>query len=117
MQSQDTPSARLIAAAQAAPEVTDAQGRRLALKRLTALDKLRLFKAAGPGLSQNQPWLGMAVLAASVAAIDDIPVPPPGTEAQIEALVARLGDPGLAAIATGLDSAAPPVDLAAHAGN
>jgi len=117
MPPQDTPSSRLIAAAQAAPEVTDSQGRRIALRRLTALDKLRLFKAAGPGLSQNQPWLGMAVLAASVAAIDDIPVPPPGTEAQIEALVARLGDPGLAAIATGLDAAAPPVELAAHAGN
>jgi hypothetical protein len=113
----ELPSTRLIAAAQAAPEVTDAKGRRLALRRLTALDKLRLFKAAGPNLAQNQPWLGMAVLAASVAAIDDVPVPPPATEGQIEALVNRLGDPGLAAIATGLTAEGPPADLAAHAGN
>ncbi len=112
-----TPSGRLIAAAQAAPEVTDSNGRRLALRRLTALDKLRLFKAAGPGLSQNQPWLGMAVLAASVAAIDDIPVPWPSTEGQIEALVSRLGDAGLAAVATGLTATETPVDVAAHAGN
>ncbi|HEX3350109.1 MAG TPA: hypothetical protein VHS58_18625 [Acetobacteraceae bacterium] len=112
----DTPSARLIAAAQSAPEVVDAEGRRLALRRLTALDKLRLFKAAGPVLAQNQPWLGMAVLAASVVAIDDVPVPPPATEAQVEALVQRLGDTGIAAVACALAPDAS-VDLASHAGN
>ena len=47
--------------------VTDSDGRRLTLRRLTALDRLRLFKAAGPVLAQNQPWLGMALLACSVA--------------------------------------------------
>jgi hypothetical protein len=114
----DTPSARLIAAAQSAPEATDAEGRRLTLRRLTALDKLRLFKAAGPVLAQNQPWLGMAVLAASVVAIDDVPVPSPTTEAQVEALVARLGDHGIAAVAVAFASVAPaPADLAATAGN
>ena len=74
----DTPSARLIAAAQAAPDATDAAGRRIALRRLTALDKLRLYKAAGPALAQNAPWMGVALLAASVTAIDDIPVPRAG---------------------------------------
>lgn len=113
-----TPSARLIAAAQAAPCVTDAQGRRLQLRKLTALDKLRLFKAAGPVLAQNQSWLGMAALAASVAAIDEVPVPPPGNEAQIEALVARLGDSGIAAIGATLAEAQPSAaEAAATAGN
>ena len=112
----DTPSARLIAAAQTAPDVVDADGRRLSLRRLTALDKLRLFKAAGPVLAQNQPWLGMALLAASVVAIDEVPVPPPVNEAQVEALVHRLGDAGIAAVAAALTPAAP-VDLAVHAGN
>ena len=107
----DGPGARLIAAAQAAPEVVDAAGRRLALRRMTALDKLRLFKAAGPVLAQNQMWLGMAVLACSVAAIDEVPVPPPGNEAQIEALVQRLGDAGIAAIAAVLDGDSSGVDL------
>jgi hypothetical protein len=101
----ETPSARLIAAAQAAPTVTDGRGRVLSLRRLNALDKLRLFKAAGPVLSQNQPWLGMAVLACSVAAIDDVPVPAPATEGQVEALVFRLGDDGLSVIASALESA------------
>ena len=111
------PAARLVAAAQAAPAATDARGRVLALRRLTALDKLRLFKAAGPVLAQNQPWLGMAVLACSVAAVDDVPVPPPVTEGQIEALVARLGDDGLAAVAAALDEAAAPAGVADVAGN
>jgi len=99
----EAPSVRLVAAAQVAPTVTDSRGRVLSLRRLTALDKLRLFKAAGPVLSQNQPWLGMAMLACSVAALDDVPVPPPITEGQVEALVARLGDDGLAAVGTALD--------------
>jgi hypothetical protein len=113
-----TPSARLIAAAQAAPTVTDSLGRRLALRRLTALDKLRLFKAAGPVLSHNQPWLGMAVLAASVSAIDDIPVPQPASEQQVEALVGRLGDAGIAAVGAALaETAVTPAEVAATAGN
>jgi hypothetical protein len=112
----DTPASRLIAASQAAPSITDAEGRNLVLRRLTALDKLRLFKAAGPALAQNHLWLGMATLACSVVAIDDVPIPPPANEMQIEALVARLGDSGINAIATALVPA-DPVDLVDHAGN
>lgn len=82
--------------------VTDSDGRRLDLRVLNALDKLRLFKAAGPALSRNEPWLGMALLACSVSAIDDVPVPMPADERGIEALVQRLGDAGLAAVAGAL---------------
>jgi hypothetical protein len=111
-----TPTELHLAAHAAAQTITDTEGRRLTIRRLTALDKLRLFKAAGPNLSQNHLWLGMATLACSVAAIDDIPVPSPTTEAQIESLVARLGDPGIAAIAHAL-APEPQPDLAHHAGN
>ncbi len=114
----DTPSARLIAAAQQADPVRDALGRRLELRRPTALDKLRLLKAAGPSLAQNQPWLTIALFAASVASIDGVPVPPPASEAQIEGLVARLGDEGLAAVAEALaQTQAGPAEIAAAAGN
>jgi len=97
--------------------VTDAQGRRLELRRLSALDKLRLFKAAGPALAQNQPWLGMAVLACSVAAIDDVPVPLPHAEALIEGLVQRLGDDGISAVAAALATNFTPAELVENAGN
>ncbi len=114
-----TPSEAILATAGAASVVTDAEGRRIALRRLSALDKLRLFKAAGPVLAQNQPWLGMAVLACSVTAIDDVPVPALATEQQIESMVARLGDAGINAIAVALDAelAAESPQAVATAGN
>jgi len=97
--------------------IEDDTGRRLELRNLSALDKLRLFKAAGPHLAHNQPWLGMAVLACSVAAIDDVPVPMPANEALIEALVARLGDGGIAAVAAALAPDAGAEDSSANAKN
>ena len=91
----------------------------MTLRRLTALDRLRLFKAAGPLLAQNQPWLGMAVLACSVAAIDDVPIPPPVSELQIETMIGRLGDAGIAAIAQVLQQEMEPAigEQLDHAGN
>ncbi len=100
----DTPSSRIVSAAAEQIVVHDVEGRALSLRRMGALDRLRLFKAVGPHLAQNTPYLGMAMLAASVAAIDGIPVPPPVTESQVEALVSRLGDAGIAAAAAGLSS-------------
>ena len=77
----------------------DKRGRKIVVRYPTALDTLRLFKAAGPVLAQNEPWLAMAMLAFAVLEIDGIPVPPPSTEPQIESLIDRLGDEGLAAVA------------------
>jgi hypothetical protein len=114
-----SPSATIISAGTAAPTVTDRQGRRLTLRRMTSLDKLRLFKAAGPTLAHNQPWLGMAMLACSVAEIDNVPVPPPTNEQQIELMVARLGDLGIAAVAEALNGQpeVTQLDAMAAAGN
>ncbi len=98
----DTPTQRIIAEAAAEVSARDALGRRLSVRRMSALDRLRLFKAIGSELAQNSPYLGVAMLASSVTAIDDIPVPAPTTERQLEALVQRLGDEGLDAIADAL---------------
>ena len=113
------PSAQIVASAGQPNVISDANGRRLTLRRMNALDKLRLFKAAGATLSQNEPWLGMALLACSVLAIDDVPVPVPANEQQIEALVARLGDAGIAAAAAALTGRETPEPQAmvASAGN
>lgn len=86
--------------------VTDALGRVLEVKRPGALDRLRLFKALGPGLAQNDRYVGYAMLAMCVVAIDDVPVPQPGSEGQVEALVQRLGDEGMVAIGQELADAA-----------
>ena len=99
--------------------VVDSLERRLTLRRLNALDKLRLFKAAGAELAENAPWLGMAMLASSVVAMDDIPVPPPANELQIESLISRLGDAGLTAVSDALDADGETTlqDAVASAGN
>jgi hypothetical protein len=59
------------------------------------------------------------LIASSVVAIDDVPVPPPSNELQIEAMVARLGDEGVAAVARSLQSQseAGPAELVQQAGN
>lgn len=95
--------------------VVDGLGRRLELKRLGVLERLRLFEAAGAELSRNDRWLGMAVLAASVVAVDDVPVPFPASKAAIEAAVQRLGEAGIAAVAGAL-APEPGLDVAT-AGN
>ncbi len=99
------PTARVLAAAQESLSAVDKDGRSLGVRKLNALDKLRLLKAAGSELSENQAWLGVAMLAASVIEIDGIPVPMPVTEQQIEILVGRLGDRGLDAVAETLAEA------------
>jgi hypothetical protein len=98
-------SERIMAAAERALVARDSAGRELTMRRPDALDRLRLFKALGAELSLNPPYLGMALLAATVTAIDGIPVPPPATEAQLEGLVRRLGDSGINAVADALDAA------------
>jgi len=112
-----SPAAQIVSAAMAPLVVRDADGRELVLRRLTALDRLRLFKAIGPSLSQNNLYLGMATLAVSVTAIDSIPIPAPATEGQVEALVARLGTSGIAAVASALATDPQPILGSAAQGN
>ena len=100
----DTPSERIIAEAGRPLQATDAAGRTLELRRPGALDRLRLFKALGPVLSGNDRYVGYAMLAYCVQAIDGVPVPAAASEAQLEALVGRLGDAGLAAVGEALAS-------------
>ena len=103
----ETPSARIVAEAGAPLSVTDAQGRRIEFRRPGALDRLRLFKALGPVLSDNTRYVGYAMLAYCVSAIDGVPIPVPATEGQVEMLVSRLGDAGLEAVGEGVAAAAP----------
>ena len=112
-----TPSQSIIQANNQILAAVDKNGRKFLVKRLTALDTLRLFKAAGPVLSQNEPWLSMAGLALSVLEIDGVPVPSPTTEGQIENIVDRLGDLGLAAVAEVIKEEDETSDIRDIAGN
>ncbi len=98
----DAPSARIIQEAGQTGTVTDTEGRVLAVRRPGALDRLRLFKAVGPALAENERYLGYAMLAMCVSSIDGVPVLQPVNEGQLEGLVGRLGDAGLVAVGRAL---------------
>lgn len=98
------PSKRIIEEAIRPLTVTDANGRTVEFRKASALDTLRLLKAAGPELSKNEAWLSMAILAFNVSRIDHVPMPQPTSEAQIESIISKLGDTGIAAIAEAIDS-------------
>jgi hypothetical protein len=66
--------------------VVDGDGRRLALRRVGAVEQLRIFKALGPSLSEKVPYLNGALVAAAVAMIDEAALERIGLEAM--ALVA-----------------------------
>lgn len=98
-------------------DLVDVNGRKIRIRRLNALDRLRLIKAAGPDLSQNDTWLNIAALAVSVIDINNIPCSVPVNERQIEAAVLELGDTGLDAIARALNESEAELPLSAQLGN
>jgi hypothetical protein len=99
----NTPTAQILSIANKTIQTTDTCGRQITIRRINALDRLRLLKASGPDLSQNDAWLNMAALALSVVEINGTPRVTPANERQIEAAVAELGDSGLEAVAAALD--------------
>lgn len=84
-------------AAAAAHEATDPRGRKVALRKLNALDRMRLTELVGGENAKNEAYMTYATLAYHVAGIDGDVVPKPATKAQLEALVQRLDEDGLAA--------------------
>jgi hypothetical protein len=78
--------------------ITDKTGRRITLRRVGVLEQLRMVKALGSNLADNQPYMRVAILAAHAEMIDDIPLPFPVDEGGVEALLERLGDDGMTAL-------------------
>lgn len=95
----DTPSQEVIRSANATTIVTDAQGRKIGVRRLKTLDRMRLFELVGPENAMNDRYLGYATLAFSVVSIDGDPVPRPDKKMALEAIVQRLDDDGFNAVA------------------
>jgi redox-sensitive bicupin YhaK (pirin superfamily) len=98
-----TPTRLIVSDLNRTFDIHDSNGRNLKVRRITALDRLRLLKAAGPELSQNDAWLNMAALVMSVVEVNGTPRPTPMNERQIEVAIVELGDQGLEAIAEALD--------------
>jgi hypothetical protein len=85
----------------------DATGRKLKVKRLSAVQRMKLFRIMGADNSRNDRYVGFAALAASVVEIDGVPVAFPTKLSQLEALVETLGDEGIQASAKAAGSLTP----------
>ena len=83
-------------------EAVDEDGRRLSVRVLGPRHRMQLAGVVGAELSSNEKYFGIAGLAAAVTSIDGDPVSFPSSRRELEALVDRLGDVGLAAAGTAL---------------
>jgi hypothetical protein len=95
--------------------VKDSAGRTIKVKRLSALDRVRLFRAMGATDSENRLLQSYAATAAAVTEIDGHPVPFPSTSLQLDALIGRLDEHGLASAIEALISLSPKDDVATEA--
>lgn len=98
----ETPSEAVIKSAVKSARVTDSRNRVIGIIRPSAGFRMRLMRVLGGELTGNPVYFGHAMLAACVRELDGEPVPAPTTSIQIEALVERLDDEGLNAIAQGM---------------
>ncbi|MCJ2041031.1 hypothetical protein MKK55_19055 [Methylobacterium sp. J-059] len=89
-----TPSETIIRAAPARKiaEITLPSGRVFCVRRLGPLDRMLASKAIGSDLVSNALYANYALVACSVTSIDRSPVSMPSSQAQIEALVFRIGE-------------------------
>lgn len=95
----DTPSQEAVKSATELKYKTDKRGRRIGVIRPGALIRFRLLKILGAENAKNEPLLGNAMLAFLVREIDGTPVPPVNSERMLEAMIDRLDDDGLLAVA------------------
>jgi hypothetical protein len=96
---QDTPSQAIVREANGVFIVRDVNGREIGIKKLNALERLKMLKVIG-GFNDNA--LGYASLAFHVASIDGNIVNRPVTEAQVESIIQKLDDEGLNAVSIGI---------------
>jgi hypothetical protein len=82
--------------------VTDKTGRTIHIKKMNALDRMRLAEAVGADNAKNEVYFGYASLAMHVTEIEGDPIIQPRTKLALEGLVQRLGDDGLEAVALGV---------------
>jgi hypothetical protein len=96
----ETPSEAVIKAANATVTVKDERGREITVRRLKTLDRMRLLEMVGAENSLNDRYLGYATLAHCVVGIDGDPIPVCNSKVALEAVVQRLDDDGINAVAS-----------------
>lgn len=94
----ETASAQIMRSAKKTASVTDPLGRLIAIRKLSALNKMDLLALVGAENSKNEQFMNYAAFAYMVTAIDGEAVLPPNSMAELRALVSKLDDDGIEAI-------------------
>lgn len=101
-----TPTQAIVADANAITTVTDARGRKIGVRRMTMSIRRRVLKNLRAEVADKDRYVGLIMLAACVVTIDGDPVDAMSggarddqREARLDAIIDRLDDEGIAAIA------------------
>lgn len=94
-----TPTESMSVDANKTVTVQDGQGRTIALKKPGIVQYFRMLKMVG---DYPQRYINMAYPLLFIISIDGDPVGFPNSEAEIDALIVRLGDDGVAAVLVGV---------------
>jgi len=106
----DTPSEAIVKAGTASTIAKDARGRSIHIRKLSVVDRMKMYEALGSDLVDNEKYFGTAVLAFLVTDIDDDPIVKPTSKKQLEILLGTLDDDGLDAIASKVSEIYPTAD-------
>lgn len=97
-------------------QVQDARGRTITLRKPGVLAQYRLVEALGE-VAKNVTYVDMIFPLLFVTAIDGATVPMPAKKSEIEALIQRLDEDGIAAVMTGVQDKFNAATGAAGSGN
>ena len=94
----ETPTDRVVNAANERTVVTDSKGRTIEVRKLTPLDRMRMSRAAGSENATNQPYMVYALVAFSTANIGGHEKMIPQSQGHLEAVISELGEEGYEAV-------------------
>jgi hypothetical protein len=97
----ETPSQQLVAKANASVVIPDPRGRLIELKKPGVLAQFRLIEILGE-TAKNQVYTQMVLPLLYISNIDGDPVYQPASKAELEALIQRLDEDGVAAVHLGV---------------
>lgn len=93
-----SPSAELVAEAKKETVATDGRGRAIKLAKPNVLAQFRLVQLVGGQNAENSVYMRMVAPLTYVAAIDGVQVPSPTSMLELESLIGRLDEDGIAAV-------------------
>jgi hypothetical protein len=100
----ESPSQQVIAAGNAEVVVQDSTGRSFTLKKPGVLAQFKMIEMLGGETSQNQVFVYMVFPLMYITAIDGDPVSRCTTRRELDALIQRLDESGVAAVTDGVQT-------------